>query len=68
MEVLSCRDGVGSLFQHVVSGSFSSLSIELAVELQEAFKFQEFSDEKRTEIHDLLDMLQGNLGKIVQHG
>jgi hypothetical protein len=25
-------------------------------------------DEKRTEIHDLLDMLQGNLGKIVHHG
>ena len=48
--------------------NFSSLSIELAVELQEAIKFQEFNDEKRTEIHDLLDMLQGNLGKIVQHG
>ena len=48
--------------------NFSSLSIELAFELQEAIKFQEFNDEKRTEIHDLLDMLQGNLGKIVQHG
>ena len=48
--------------------NFSSLSIEPAVELQEATKFQEFNDEKRTEIHDLLDMLQGNLGKIVQHG
>jgi hypothetical protein len=40
----------------------------LAVELQEEIKFQEFSDEKRTEIHDLLDVLEGNLGKIVQHG
>ena len=48
--------------------NFSSVSIELAVELQEAIKFQEFNDEKRTEIHDVLDMLQGNLGKIVQHG
>jgi signal transduction histidine kinase len=48
--------------------NFSSLSIELAVELQEAIKFQEFGDEKRTEIDDLLDTLQGNLGKIVQHG
>jgi two-component system, NtrC family, sensor kinase len=43
-------------------------SIELAVELQEAIKSQEFNDEKRTEIHDLLDLLQGNLGKIVHHG
>jgi two-component system NtrC family sensor kinase len=40
----------------------------LAVELQDSIELQEFSDEKRTEIHDLLDMLQGNLGKIVQHG
>src|SRR6516162_10078588 len=58
--------------------NFSSLSIELAVELQEAVKSQdiksqdikskEFNDEKRAEIHDLLDMLQSNLGKIVHHG
>jgi two-component system, NtrC family, sensor kinase len=48
--------------------NFSSLSIELAVELQEAIEFQAFSDGKRTEIHDLLEMLKGNLGKIVQHG
>jgi PAS domain S-box-containing protein len=48
--------------------NFSSLSIELAVELQEAIESQEFNDEKRTEIHDLLDMLRGNLGKIVHHG
>jgi signal transduction histidine kinase len=48
--------------------NFSSLSIELAVELQEAIKSQEFNDEKRTEIRDLLGMLQGNLGKIVHHG
>jgi signal transduction histidine kinase len=40
----------------------------LAVELQEAIKSQEFNDEKRTEIRDLLGMLQGNLGKIVHHG
>jgi Signal transduction histidine kinase regulating C4-dicarboxylate transport system len=43
--------------------NFSSLSIELAVELQEAIKFQEFNDEKRTEIHDLLDMLRATLAK-----
>ena len=48
--------------------NFSSLSVELAVELQEAIKSQELNDEKRTEIHDLLEMLQGNLGKIVHHG
>src|SRR6201993_5644282 len=48
--------------------NFSSLSIELAVELQEAIKSQQFNDEKRAEIHDLLDMLQSNLGKIVHHG
>ena len=40
----------------------------MAVELREAIKFQEFDDEKRTEIHDLLDVLQGNFGKIMQHG
>ena len=40
----------------------------MAVELQEAIKSQEFNDEKRTEIHDLLGMLQGNLDKIVHHG
>ncbi|MGB6661618.1 MAG: MASE1 domain-containing protein, partial [Xanthobacteraceae bacterium] len=48
--------------------NFSSLSIELAGELQDAIKSQEFNDEKRAEIHDLLDILQGNLGRIVQHG
>jgi PAS domain S-box-containing protein len=48
--------------------NFSSLSIELAVELQEAIKFQEFSDDKRSEIHTLVDTLKGNLGKIVHHG
>jgi PAS domain S-box-containing protein len=48
--------------------NFSNLSIELAVELQKAIKSQEFNDEKRSEIHDLLDTLQGNLGKIVHHG
>jgi two-component system, NtrC family, sensor kinase len=48
--------------------NFSSLSIELAVELQEAIKSQEFSDENRTEIQDLLEMLQGNLAKVVHHG
>jgi signal transduction histidine kinase len=40
----------------------------LAVELQEVIKSQQFNDEKRAEIHDLLDMLQSNLGKIVHHG
>ena len=48
--------------------NFSSLSIELAGELQDTIKSQELNDEKRAEIHDLLDILQGNLGKIVQHG
>jgi PAS domain S-box-containing protein len=48
--------------------NFSSLSIELAVELQEAIEFQGFNDGKCNEIHDLLETLKGNLGKIVQHG
>jgi PAS domain S-box-containing protein len=48
--------------------NFSSLSIELAVELQEAIKSPEIYEERRAEIHDLLNTLQGNLGKIVQHG
>jgi PAS domain S-box-containing protein len=48
--------------------NFSSLSIELAAELQEAIEVQEFNDGKRTEIHDLLELLKGNLGKIMQHG
>src|ERR1700751_4056504 len=48
--------------------NFCNFSIELAVELQEAIESQEFNDEKRTEIHDLLDMLRGTLGKIVHHG
>jgi PAS domain S-box-containing protein len=48
--------------------NFSSLSIELAAELQEAIDVQEFNDGKRTEIHDLLELLKGNLGKIMQHG
>ena len=39
--------------------NFSSLSIELAVELQKAIKSQDFNDEKRTEIHDLLGMFTG---------
>jgi PAS domain S-box-containing protein len=50
--------------------NFSSLSIELAAELQEAIEVQEFNDGNRkgTEIHDLLELLKGNLGKIMQHG
>jgi len=48
--------------------NFSSLSIELAGELQEAINSQNINDEKCTEIHDLLDMLQSNLCKIVHHG
>jgi signal transduction histidine kinase len=48
--------------------NFSSLSIELAIELQEAIKSPAIYDKRFAEVHNLLDTLQGNLGKIVQHG
>jgi PAS domain S-box-containing protein len=48
--------------------NFSSLSIELAAELDDAINFQGSNDDKRSEIHSLLDALKGNLGKIVHHG
>jgi PAS domain S-box-containing protein len=48
--------------------NFSSVSIELAVELQEAAKYRELDDAKRAEICSLADTLRSNLDKIVQHG
>lgn len=48
--------------------NFSSVSIELAAELQEAVKCPQLDDEKRAEIYGLADTLRSNLDKIVQHG
>ena len=48
--------------------NFSSVSIELAVELQDAMKYRQFDDEKLAEICGLADTLRSNLDKIVQHG
>jgi PAS domain S-box-containing protein len=47
--------------------NFSNLSIDLASELKEAVELS-VDGGKRIEIHDLVDTLQGNLRKIVQHG
>jgi PAS domain S-box-containing protein len=48
--------------------NFSNLSIDLAAELKEAIQSSELDSDTRIEIHDLVDTLQGNLSKIVQHG
>jgi PAS domain S-box-containing protein len=48
--------------------NFSSVSIELAAELQEAVKHRPLDDEMRDEIYGLADTLRSNLDKIVQHG
>jgi two-component system, NtrC family, sensor kinase len=48
--------------------NFSSLSVELIDELQEALGRVQADDKTRTEITELADTLRDNLGKIVQHG
>ena len=48
--------------------NFSNLSIDLASELKEAVESPDLDSGKRSEIHELVDTLRGNLGKIVQHG
>src|ERR1700741_400988 len=48
--------------------NFSSLSVELIDELQEALARVQVDDKTRTEITELADTLRDNLGKIVQHG
>jgi GAF domain-containing protein/anti-sigma regulatory factor (Ser/Thr protein kinase) len=48
--------------------NFSAVSVELFDELREMLESPHQSDEQRAELRELLGMLQGNLGKIVQHG
>ena len=48
--------------------NFSSVSVELIDELQEALQRVQADDKTRSEIGELADTLRDNLGKIVQHG
>jgi signal transduction histidine kinase/DNA-binding response OmpR family regulator len=48
--------------------NFSSVSIELIDELQDVMQSIQFDEKKRAEINELMDMLRGNLSKVVQHG
>jgi GAF domain-containing protein len=48
--------------------NFSGVSAELIDELQEALKDASLNEKRRTEITELMDMLRGNLDKVVQHG
>jgi PAS domain S-box-containing protein len=48
--------------------NFSSLSVELIDELQEALGRVQVNEETRTEITELAHTLRDNLGKIAQHG
>jgi two-component system NtrC family sensor kinase len=48
--------------------NFSSVSIELIDELQDFMQSIQFDEKKRAEINELMDMLRGNLSKVVQHG
>jgi two-component system, NtrC family, sensor kinase len=48
--------------------NFSGLSVELVDELQEALKDSNLDEKRRNEIAELMDTLQSNLDKVVQHG
>jgi signal transduction histidine kinase len=48
--------------------NFSSVSVELIDELQEALRTIAVDDKTRIDISELSDMLRGNLEKVVQHG
>ena len=48
--------------------NFSSISTELIDELRNTLQLRHYDDKARAEITDLMDTLQGNLEKIVQHG
>jgi signal transduction histidine kinase len=48
--------------------NFSAVSVELIQELREALQAGHFEGNKATEVAELAEMLQGNLGKIIQHG
>jgi GAF domain-containing protein len=48
--------------------NFSAVSAELIDELQETLKNVQFDGKANTEIAELMEMLRGNLEKVVQHG
>jgi two-component system NtrC family sensor kinase len=50
--------------------NFASLSVELLDELKEtaAPALATLDDDKRTDVDDTMELLTGNLGKIVEHG
>jgi GAF domain-containing protein len=48
--------------------NFSAVSTELIDELQEALKGMQFDGKTRAGVDELMDMLHGNLDKVVQHG
>ena len=48
--------------------NFSAVSTELIDELQESLKGLQFDGKARAEVDEVMDMLHGNLDKIVQHG
>jgi signal transduction histidine kinase len=48
--------------------NFSSVSAELIGELQESLQRVHFDEKTGGEVNEIIDMLQGNLEKVVQHG
>ncbi|HEX9071486.1 MAG TPA: ATP-binding protein [Pseudolabrys sp.] len=48
--------------------NFSSVSVELIDELRQALAGAKLDNKLQAEIGEIADMLQGNLGKVVQHG
>jgi two-component system NtrC family sensor kinase len=48
--------------------NFSAISVELVDELREALTGANLDDKRRAEIGELMEMLRGNLDKVVQHG
>jgi signal transduction histidine kinase len=48
--------------------NFSAVSVELINELREALAGANLGPQRRAEISEIADMLQGNLDRVVQHG
>jgi len=48
--------------------NFSAVSVELIDELHEALQAMQIDNKRRAEVHEIADMLRGNLDKVVQHG
>ena len=48
--------------------NFSAVTVELLDELREAMQDIQINETKRTEIRELVNTMQGNLDKVVQHG